>query len=66
MKERAMCTVRKVLCGFRCVCDYGSCCKALCDVKFSQIKENGRKFCPIVAKQERHLQNFLTVQGSQS
>ena len=36
-------TVRKVLADFA-VCDCWRYCIALCDVKFSQIEENGREF----------------------
>ena len=36
-------TVRKVLADFA-VCNWSSYCKALCDVKVSQIEENGRTF----------------------
>ena len=37
------CTVRKVLADFA-VSDWRRNCKALCDVMFRQIEENGRKF----------------------
>ena len=37
-------------------------CKVLCDVKFSQIGGNGRKFSHIeLSNVERHQLNFLTV-----
>ena len=36
-------TVRKVLADFA-VCDWWHYCKALCDIKFSPIEGNGRKF----------------------
>ena len=39
VKVIPICTVRKVLADFA-VCDWWHCCKALCDVKFSQIEEH--------------------------
>ena len=40
------CTVRKILADYA-VCDRRRYCKALCDVKFSQIEGNSRTFCHI-------------------
>ena len=37
------CTVRKILADYA-VCDRRRYCKAACDVKFSQIEGNSRKF----------------------
>ena len=43
-----MSAVRKSIGGFRCiVSDWRRYCKAVCDVKFSQIEENGQKCCHI-------------------
>ena len=53
-------TVSKVLADFA-VCDWWRCCKALCDVKFSQIEGKGRQFSHIELSNGVISFKFLTV-----
>ena len=56
-------TVRKVLADFA-LCNVWRYCKALCDVRFSQVEENGRKFRHIELSKSVYQINFLTVHAT--